>query len=89
MSKPAKGSIVLIRWTDITDDNDWQSTDDPEPHVTQCESVGWVTTWTAEHVVIVRTFGGTGADRRAGDRLTFPRGNVTSWEVLRPPSGRA
>lgn len=84
MRRPKLGSLVLLSWVDITDDNEWQGTAKPAPEVTPCQSVGWVTAWDRKHVVLVRTF--SRSDGHAGDRITFPRGCVVTCEVLKPPA---
>jgi hypothetical protein len=77
--QPKPGDLVVLHWLDIVEDAGWQSSAAPKAELAACYSVGWVTQWDRDAVVLVRTFGLEGV---AGDKISFPRGCVTRWTIL-------
>lgn len=81
---PCVGDIVLIHWDDIQEESSWQDQEHPPADVAKCHSIGYVAQWGKKHVVLVRTYVTDTDGKRAGDRISYPRAVITSWEVLRP-----
>lgn len=79
---PEPGDVVLVEWNDIHDDPSWQATATPAPHECRCESVGFLGSIGSKYVVLIKTYGDIGEKRVAGDRLTIPRGCITSLMLL-------
>lgn len=83
---PRVGDLVLLRWVDIHENPQWGASDDHG--VTTCESVGWVVKVSTTLVTMTRTYGTDhgSTEREPGDAITFPRGCITGFEVLRAAS---
>lgn len=80
---PKVGDLVILFWSDIHESPDWGAT---EGHgVSSCESVGWVVKVSPQVVTMTRTYGTDhgSTERTPGDSISFPRGCITGFEVLR------
>lgn len=75
MRAPRKGDLVVVSWDDITGTAGW---DAEAPECESIESVGWVSSISRKHILLVRCK----SDDVAGAHLCIPRGCVTKISVI-------